>query len=228
LCGIIGYLGEKPAAPILLEGLRRLEYRGYDSAGICVLTPEARLVVEKSPGRLDSLVEKLDGRAPEGSLGIGHTRWATHGRPTVSNAHPHLDCHQHLAVVHNGIIENYSSLKDELRKKGHHFHSETDTEVLCHLIEEYYEDDLLEALRKALGRIEGACAMAVIDRRQPDLLLGARLNAPLVVGLSKNGLFLASDIPAIMKYTRKVIILEEGEIAALSSSGVSLTSFDGR
>ena len=228
MCGLVGYIGNIPAVPILLEGLRRLEYRGYDSAGICVVTPEHRLVLEKTPGKLDCLVEKLDGRAPEGTLGIGHTRWATHGRPTEANAHPHLDCHHTLSVAHNGIIENYVALRDELRKKGHHFHSETDSEVLVHLIEECYQGDLQQALRWAISRIEGACALVVIDRREPDLLLGVRINAPLVVGVGKDGFFLASDIPAILKYTKKVIILEEGEIAALTPSGVTLTSLDGQ
>ncbi|MBO0684727.1 MAG: glutamine--fructose-6-phosphate aminotransferase, partial [Candidatus Dormibacteraeota bacterium] len=184
MCGIIGYLGEREAAPVILDGLKRLEYRGYDSAGIAVLEELSRATrVTKSDAKVDHLAEKLRSDMPSGRLGIGHTRWATHGRPTIVNAHPHADCKNRIAVVHNGIIENFAELKSELEASGHEFLSDTDTEVVPHLIEHYYRGDFVSAVRQALRRMRGAYAMAMFSLDDPELLVGARLNAPLVVGI---------------------------------------------
>ncbi len=232
MCGIIGYLGDREATPILMESLKRLEYRGYDSAGVAVLDKprdgSATLTsVTKSETKVDTLIERLQANMPTGTLGIGHTRWATHGKPTYINAHPHTDCHGRIFVVHNGIIENFAELKAELEAKGHEFTSETDTEVVPHLIESYYKGDFLAAVRAALKRIRGAYALAMFSTDDPDLLVGARLNAPLVVGLGDKEYYLASDITAIIPYTKRVLVLGEGEVVAISRLGAEVSTLDG-
>jgi glutamine---fructose-6-phosphate transaminase (isomerizing) len=236
MCGIIGFVGPQgtDVTSILLEGLSKLEYRGYDSAGIAVLTSTGNLEVRRKAGKLANLTASVEnGARPDaGSLGIGHTRWATHGRPNDTNAHPHPDCTGVLTVVHNGIIENYAELRAELEREGHTFNSETDTEVLSHLIERAYfgeaRGDLTRAVRLALQQVSGAYAIAVVSSEQPDVLVGARLGGgPLIVGIGEGQQFLASDIPALLKYTRRVLILDEGEIATLRPQGVSLTQLDG-
>jgi glucosamine--fructose-6-phosphate aminotransferase (isomerizing) len=230
MCGIIGYLGEREATPILMESLKRLEYRGYDSAGVAVIetsTGNRRTSVTKSEAKVDLLIAKLHENMPTGHLGIGHTRWATHGKPTIVNAHPHTDCHGRISVVHNGIIENFAELKAELEAAGHEFTSETDTEVVPHLIEEYYKGDFLAAVRQALQRIRGAYALAMFTLDDPELLIGARLNAPLVVGIGEGEYFVASDITAIIPYTKKVLILGEGETAAVTPLGAEVSTLDG-
>ncbi|GHO74588.1 glutamine--fructose-6-phosphate aminotransferase [isomerizing] [Ktedonobacter sp. SOSP1-85] len=232
MCGIIGYVGPESTdvTTILLEGLSKLEYRGYDSAGIAVLTTAGKLELHRRVGKIANLVASVSNgsRPGEGTLGIGHTRWATHGRPNDSNAHPHTDCSGTLSLVHNGIIENYADLCQELSASGHTFQSETDTEVLVHLVEQAYlgeaNHDLVQAVRLALKRVEGTYAIAVVSREQPDLLVGARHNGgPLIVGLGENENFLASDIPALLKHTRNIIVLEEGEVAELRPHCVTIT-----
>src|ERR1700736_3322939 len=206
MCGIIGYLGDREATPVLMDGLKRLEYRGYDSAGVAVLEPGSQITsVTKSEAKVDLLIAKLRANMPTGRLGIGHTRWATHGKPTVVNARPHTDCYGRISVVHNGIIENFGELKRELEAAGHEFVSDTDTEVVPHLIEEYYKGDFLAAVRHALRRIRGAYALAMFSLDDPELLVGARLNAPLVVGLGDGESFVASDITAIIPYTKNAL-----------------------
>ncbi|MBJ7598861.1 MAG: glutamine--fructose-6-phosphate transaminase (isomerizing) [Candidatus Nephthysia bennettiae] len=228
MCGIIGYLGEREATPVLMDGLKRLEYRGYDSAGVAVLETGSQMTsVTKSEAKVDLLIAKLRDNMPTGRLGIGHTRWATHGKPTVINAHPHTDCYGRISVVHNGIIENFAELKQELEAAGHEFVSDTDTEVVPHLIEQYYKGDFLTAVRLALRRIRGAYALAMFSLDDPELLVGARLNAPLVVGLGDGESFVASDITAIIPYTKKVLILGEGEMAAVTPLGATVTTLDG-
>ncbi len=232
MCGIIGYLGGREATPILMESLKRLEYRGYDSAGVAVLElPKpgevTRTSVTKSEAKVDTLIEKLQANMPSGRLGIGHTRWATHGKPTYINAHPHTDCHGKIFVVHNGIIENFAELKAELQAAGHEFPSDTDTEVVPHLIEANYKGDFLAAVRAALKRIKGAYALAMFSSDDPDLLVGARLNAPLVVGLGDNEYYIASDITAIIPYTKRVLVLGEGEVAAVTPLGAEVSTLDG-
>jgi glutamine---fructose-6-phosphate transaminase (isomerizing) len=232
MCGIIGYLGDRQATPILMESLKRLEYRGYDSAGVAVLEePKAGSAhltsVTKSEAKVDMLIDKLKANMPTGKLGIGHTRWATHGKPTYINAHPHTDCHNRIFVVHNGIIENFAELKAELEAAGHEFTSDTDTEVVPHLIEANYKGDFLSAVRAALRRIRGAYALAMFTTDDPELLVGARLNAPLVVGLGENEYYIASDITAIIPYTKRVLVLGEGEVAAVTPLGAEVSTLDG-
>jgi len=236
MCGIIGYVGPQgtDVTAILLEGLSKLEYRGYDSAGIAVLTSNGKLELRRRAGKIANLVAAVEnGSRPEpGPLGIGHTRWATHGRPNDTNAHPHPDCTGILTIVHNGIIENYVELRSELEREGHTFRSETDTEVLSHLVERYYfgdaQHDLEQAVRLALQCISGAYAIAVASSEQPHLLIGARYGGgPLIVGVGEGEQFLASDIPAILQHTRRVLILDEGEIASLRPAGVSISKVDG-
>lgn len=244
MCGIVGYVGPRDAAPILLDGLRRLEYRGYDSAGIAVVTPDRTLEIRKQEGKLQKLTDAMKNSAPRGNLGIGHTRWATHGAPNDVNAHPHSDCTGRIAVIHNGIIENYAELRDELRERGHSFTTETDTEVLAHLVEEELvlspssppapllkQEDratrLVPAVQRALKRVRGTYGIALLDLEQPDLLIGARHFSPLIVGLSTNENFLASDIPALLPHTRKMLVIEDGEIAALTCDAVHLYTLDG-
>src|SRR5256714_4736552 len=232
MCGIIGYLGDQEATPILMDSLKRLEYRGYDSAGVAVLeTPRPgsliRTSVTKSEAKVDDLITKLKAGMPSGHLGIGHTRWAPHARPTSINAHPHTDCKGQIYVVHNGIIENFAELRAELQAKGHEFTSETDTEVVPHLIEAYYNGDFLAAVRAALKRITGAYALAMFPTADPGLLVGARLNAPLVVGLGDGEYYIASDTPAIIPYTKRVVVLGEGEVAAVTPLGAEVSTLDG-
>jgi glucosamine--fructose-6-phosphate aminotransferase (isomerizing) len=220
MCGIVGYVGPRRIVPVLLEGLRRLEYRGYDSAGIVYLQ-DGRLVKYRAAGKLSSLEAIIDEAIVAPShIGLGHTRWATHGAPTTENAHPHSDCSGNLVVVHNGIIENYHSLREELLAKGHRFSSETDTEVLAHLIEEYLQgDDLVAAVRKALERVEGSYALGVLWTGRPDTLIAVRNHSPLVLGVDdENGSFLASDIPAFLPFTKQVILLEDLEMAVLTAT----------
>ncbi len=229
MCGIVGYVGAQHATPILLDGLERLEYRGYDSAGIAVITSEGALQVTKTRGKLQSLRTLVATAEPIGAVGIGHTRWATHGRPNDVNAHPHSDCTDMITVAHNGIIENYAALRDELLAKGHTFRSQTDTETLAHLIEEelLHTDDLNLAVRNALKRVTGSYAIAVVSRAHPGRVIGARKDSPLLVGVGERENFLASDIPAILKHTREVILLDEGEVADLTADTVTISDLDG-
>jgi glucosamine--fructose-6-phosphate aminotransferase (isomerizing) len=228
MCGIVGYVGPRDAAPILLEGLRRLEYRGYDSAGIALLTEDGDVFVEKKAGKLTNLTDHLNGGAPAGHPGIAHTRWATHGRPNDLNAHPHTDCGGNLALIHNGIIENYREIKERMLAEGHRFTSETDTEALAHLIESRYTGDLVEAVREALNEVQGAYAIGVMHTDHPNRIVGARMNVPLIVGLGNGEGFLASDVPAILEHTKNVVILHEGDIADVSPDGVRIIGLDGR
>jgi glucosamine--fructose-6-phosphate aminotransferase (isomerizing) len=223
MCGIVGYVGTKRVIPILLEGLKRLEYRGYDSAGI-VYEQDGRLVKHRCKGKLSNLEGKLDElRDTASNIGLGHTRWATHGAPSELNAHPHSDCTGELVVVHNGIIENYHSLRERLKKKGHIFTSETDTEVLAHLIEDQLTNDLATAVRKALKKVEGSYALGVIWNKQPDMLIAARHQSPLVLGVQDGGgCLMASDIPALLPYTNKVIFLDDGEMAILRADSCQI------
>ena len=227
MCGIVGYVGTRPVVPLLLDGLKRLEYRGYDSAGIAVAGNGHGLVVRRAPGKLVNLEDSLASDAVEGTYGLGHTRWATHGQPNERNAHPHVGCDRRLAVVHNGIIENYSSLKERLVAKGHVFRSETDSEVVAHLIESHMQDDLVAAVRKAVGELHGAFAIAVISLDDPEKIVTARLGAPVVVGVGENETFVASDVVPVLPYTRQILYLEDGEIAVLRRRGVELTDFAG-
>ena len=219
MCGIVGYIGNREAQPILLDGLKRLEYRGYDSAGIAVMQ-DGQVQVRKCAGRIAQL-EKLTGERPaRGMIGIGHTRWATHGEPTDLNAHPHTDVKGNIAIVHNGIIENHLSLRRHLESQGCLFVSQTDTEVAAHLIHQLYQGDMLSALREAMKLLEGSYALAVISESEPDAIYCVRLGSPLVVGVGAGEMFLASDIPAILPHTRDMIILEDKEIAVLRRDGV--------
>ena len=228
MCGIVGYVGPKRAVPILLDGLKRLEYRGYDSAGLAFLQ-DGRMTIHRSVGKIKELENALWGKELPGNVGVGHTRWATHGRPTEENAHPHTDCSGDLVVVHNGIIENYLALKEKLRAEGHRFKSETDTEVIAHLIEKHLAaaPDLEAAVRQALVEVVGAYAIAVLWAGAPDRVVGARCSSPLVVGLGESESFLASDIPALLNHTRNVLFLEDEELAVLSAEGVSVTTLQG-
>ncbi|KGP76356.1 glutamine--fructose-6-phosphate aminotransferase [Desulfosporosinus sp. Tol-M] len=226
MCGIVGYIGERVAIPVLVNGLKKLEYRGYDSAGVAVLELE-KIVVSKSVGKLVALEEELGEDYSQSCIGIGHTRWATHGRPSFVNAHPHSDCNQDFLVVHNGIIENYLELKDRLIEKGHQFASETDTEVLAHLVEDFYEGDIEEAVRKVLETVQGSYAMVILSLKDPDKLVAARKDSPMVVGLGDGEFFVASDITAILSYTRKVYILDDGEMVVVTKEGVRVTDSQG-
>ena len=220
MCGIVGYIGDRQAAPLLIEGLRRLEYRGYDSAGLAVVN--GKLEVIKAAGKLVNLERELVGHTPTGTLGIGHTRWATHGAPTTPNAHPHTDQSGQIAVIHNGIIENAPAIKKLLLARGHTFKSETDTEVLAHLIGEHYKDDLAEAVAAALREVEGAYGLAVISSNEPDVLVAARQGSPLLVGVGDGEWFIASDASAILSQTRSVVYLDDGEMAVLTREGYSV------
>nr|MBF0221290.1 glutamine--fructose-6-phosphate transaminase (isomerizing) [Desulfobulbaceae bacterium] len=215
MCGIVGYVGNRKVVPIIIEGLKRLEYRGYDSAGLVYLEGDT-LVKHRSQGKLINLEEKMDAIEVASHIGLGHTRWATHGAPSEANAHPHSDCTGNVVVVHNGIIENYRSLREELQAKGHTFTSETDTEVMAHLIEEYLEDDLVAAIRKAVALVEGSYALGVLWAGQPDRIVAVRNQSPLVLGVKEGGgSFMASDIPALLPYTKDVVFLDDGELAVL-------------
>lgn len=224
MCGIVGYVGSHRAADFLVNGLSKLEYRGYDSAGIAVLN-DNKIRVEKCVGRLDALRTKLGQNIPEGNIGIGHTRWATHGRPSDINAHPHRA--GKFVVVHNGIIENYLKLKEELLAKGHKFTSETDTEVVAHLLEDVYEGDFEEAVKKALRVIRGSYSLAVMCEDQPDMIICTKKDNPLVIGLGENENFIASDIPAIINETRRTFIMSDGEIATVTADGVWIQDING-
>ncbi|RPJ50098.1 MAG: isomerizing glutamine--fructose-6-phosphate transaminase, partial [Methanobacteriota archaeon] len=230
MCGIIGYIGERPAQSILLEGLKRLEYRGYDSSGICLfLDKKKALSLRKLPGKIKGLEALLSNKPLVGCLGIAHTRWATHGSPNQANAHPHTDCNNEIAIVHNGIIENYIQLKNDLIKEGHLFRSLTDTEVIAHLIEKFLKHSTLEeAIKKAVSRLEGSFAIALVSKNEPGKLIGCRKGSPLIVGIGKNENFLASDVPAILDSTRDVIFLEEGEMVVLGKDSCRITGMDGK
>ena len=230
MCGIVGYVGPKDAVPLLIEGLKRLEYRGYDSAGVAVRQADGALAVRKRVGRLANLEEALEAAPLAGGLGIGHTRWATHGEPSELNSHPHLDCAGRIAVVHNGIIENYLALRTELESKGHVFRSQTDTEVIPHLIEEILKDGKTsrgEAIRAALRQAKGAYALGIVFRDEPGVLYAARCGSPLIVGVGVGEQFIASDVPAILNRVKQVIYLDDGEVAELRPSGVAVSKLDG-
>ena len=219
MCGIVGYIGKRNVVPILIAGLKRLEYRGYDSAGLAIIEEDS-LQVAKEAGKISKLEEKIHSVKFDSTTGIGHTRWATHGEPTTVNAHPHTDGSDNIAIIHNGIIENYSVLKATLENKGHQFKSETDTEVVAHLIEEFYEGDFEEAFRRALGELTGAYGFAVVTKYEPDKIFVARQGSPLVVGIGDGENFLASDVSAIVTHTRNVFYLNDGEMAVLSREGI--------
>lgn len=226
MCGIVGYIGNQEATPVLLDGLKRLEYRGYDSAGVTIYNGN-KLTCRKAVGRLQKIEQLLQANPVPGTVGIGHTRWATHGRPSDRNAHPHFDCSRKFSVVHNGIIENYMALKDWLQEKGHIFNSETDTEVLPHLIEEFYRGDLEAAVRETVAKVEGSFALLVISSDHPEELVAARKASPLIIGLGKNENFIASDIPAILPYTRDAYVLDDGEMAVVGADRVRVYDFAG-
>ena len=226
MCGIVGYVGPKQAASFLMEGLGKLEYRGYDSAGIAVFNGK-EIVVEKCVGRLASLEKKIEGHIPQGHMGIGHTRWATHGRPSDTNAHPHADCTGDFVVVHNGIVENYLNIKEQLIEKGHKFLSETDTEVVAHLVEEYYQGDFVEAVKKVLTEIRGSYSLVFISKHDPDKIICTKQDNPLVIGLGEGENFIASDIPAIIQRTRRTFILSDGEMAVVTKDSVWVTNRQG-
>jgi glucosamine--fructose-6-phosphate aminotransferase (isomerizing) len=228
MCGIVGYIGQGEAVPLILDGLRRLEYRGYDSAGIAVLNGSNSLDVRRASGKLCKLEETVRTRPLKGSYGIGHTRWATHGRPTEENAHPHRDCKNEVVVVHNGIVENYLSLRRELTAKGHQFVTETDTEVVAHLVEENFDGSLEEAVRKSAKQLHGVYALSVISTRDPNKIVAARQGPPVVIGLGQKEFFVASDVPAILSHTRDMFFLNDGDVAVLTPEGVHLTDLDGK
>jgi glucosamine--fructose-6-phosphate aminotransferase (isomerizing) len=227
MCGIVGYTGPREAGPVLLDGLRRLEYRGYDSAGIALVTEKGDLFVEKRAGKVAVLTDALGEDTPSAGIGLGHTRWATHGRPSDLNAHPHSDCTGRITVVHNGIVENFRELRDELVAGGHILQSETDTEVVAHLVEDAYKGDLADAVRVALSRLEGAYALVVMNRDEPQRLVGARLNAPLIVGVGDGESFVASDAAALVAYTKRVIFLSDGDVADLTPGNAVITDRSG-
>ncbi|MDU0202600.1 MULTISPECIES: glutamine--fructose-6-phosphate transaminase (isomerizing) [Paenibacillus] len=226
MCGIVGYIGKRNSQEILLEGLKKLEYRGYDSAGVAVYTANG-LEIKKAKGRIANLESKLEETPLNGSVGIGHTRWATHGKPSDVNSHPHTDNSMKFSVVHNGIIENYIALKEELTAKGHQFVSETDTEVISHLIADLYEGDILKAVQKAVKQMTGAFALGVLTEYEPDRLVAVRQASPLIIGIGEGENFIGSDIPAILEYTRNVFILNDGEMALLTRDGVELMTLEG-
>src|SRR5213078_4252877 len=229
MCGIVGYVGKKSVVPVIIEGLRKLEYRGYDSAGIAVAGNVDGHQVRRAEGKLRNLEEVIRHKPLEGSYGIGHTRWATHGRPTEENAHPHRDCTGRIVVVHNGIIENYLDLKRQLETEGHRFVTETDTEIVAHLVEREMKDDGLEnAVRRALLYMRGLFALVLISADDPAKIVTVRNGPPIVVGLGDNEFFVASDIPAILSHTRDVVFLGDEEMAIVTRTGVSFTDFFGR
>ncbi|QQS43096.1 MAG: glutamine--fructose-6-phosphate transaminase (isomerizing) [Acidobacteriota bacterium] len=229
MCGIVGYVGNKQVVPLIVDGLRKLEYRGYDSAGIAVVDDEKSLSIRRAEGKLRNLEEAIRLNPLDGNYGIGHTRWATHGRPTEENAHPHRDCSGRIVVVHNGIIENYLSLKEMLREKGHEFKTETDTEIVAHLIEEHQKEGLSfeDAVRTAAGQLKGIFALSIISADEPDKIISVREGPPVVIGLGDGEFFVASDIPAILQHTRDVFYLGEREIAILTKDSVRVMDFEG-
>src|SRR3954462_5981832 len=234
MCGIVGYVGKKRVVPVILDGLRRLEYRGYDSAGIAVCGNGDGCQAPPAEGKLRNLEEVIRLKPMDGTYGIGHTRWATHGRPTEENAHPHRDCTGKIVVVHNGIIENYIALKKKLAEAGHKFSTETDTEVIAHLVEKYLfakangsRPSLEEAVRKTVKELTGVFAIAVISADEPNKIVAARNGPPAVIGLGKDEFFVASDIPAILYHTRDLFFLGDGDLAVITPEGVKLTDFEG-
>ncbi len=227
MCGIVGYIGQHRAVPIILEGLKRLEYRGYDSAGLAVYCDDGQLAVRRAQGKLRNLENAMQMSPVDGAFGIGHTRWATHGRPTEENAHPHRDCKGDLVVVHNGIVENYLPLKHQLEAEGHEFQTQTDTEVIAHLVEKHFNGNLEEAVRAAVHQITGVFALAVISRSDPHKIVAARNGPPVVIGIGDGEYFVASDVPAILSHTRDMFFLADGDMAILTPDGVRLTDFDG-
>ena len=226
MCGIAGYIGKNRACPILIDGLRRLEYRGYDSAGFA-LAEDGGVVILKAVGRVEELEKQVGERDFLGTAGIAHTRWATHGKPSKENAHPHVDCRQEIFLVHNGIIENYKELKESLKKRGHRFSSETDSEVIAHLIEEYYgEDSLEEAVRKALLKATGTYGIAVLSQREPNKIVAARKGSPLILGVGKDEFIIASDVAAIIRYTERVVYLNDGEMVVIGRDGYEVSNLE--
>ena len=234
MCGIVGYVGKKSVVPVIIEGLRRLEYRGYDSAGIAVSGNGDGLQIRRAEGKLRNLEEVIRLKPLDGTYGIGHTRWATHGRPTEENAHPHRDCTGRIVVVHNGIIENYLALKKKLIEEGHKFTTETDTEVIAHLVERYFaksngtRPSLEEAVRKTVSQLTGVFALGVISADAPDTIVAARNGPPAVIGLGKDEYFVASDVPAILHHTRDLFFLGDGDLAVVTPEGVKVTDFNGK
>lgn len=226
MCGIVGYIGNKDVDSVILVGLEKLEYRGYDSAGLAAIH-NGRLVVRKKAGRIKDLYSLVNGLVFNGHVGVGHTRWATHGRVNDINAHPHTDCKDQIAVAHNGIIENFKELRGELEKKGHKFLSETDSEVIPHLIEEYYSGSLIDAILKTVKRLKGSFALVVVSSLEPDKLIGVRMESPLIVGIGKGEMLLSSDIPAILSHTKDVIPLENGEIVIITKDSHKIVDFEG-
>jgi glucosamine--fructose-6-phosphate aminotransferase (isomerizing) len=230
MCGIVGYIGPKKVVPVIIEGLRKLEYRGYDSAGIAVVTQAGKLEIRRAPGKLRNLEEVIRKSPIEGTYGIGHTRWATHGRPTEENAHPHRDCTGEIVVVHNGIVENYLELKEQLQREGHKFVTETDTEVVAHLVERHSQGDvpLEEAVRRSLKELRGIYALVFLSAKDPHKIVAARLGPPAVIGLGQGEYFVASDIPALLEHTRQIFFLADGDIAVLTPKGVNVMDHEGR
>ncbi len=230
MCGIVGYIGPKKVVPVIIEGLRKLEYRGYDSAGIAVVTEGGKLEIRRAPGKLRNLEEVIQKSPIEGTYGIGHTRWATHGRPTEENAHPHRDCKGEIVVVHNGIIENYLELKERLQSEGHKFATETDTEIVAHLVEKNSQGGvpLEEAVRRSLKELRGIYALVFLSAKNPHKIVAARLGPPSVIGLGQGEYFVASDIPALLEHTRQIFFLADGDIAVLTPQGVKVMDHDGR
>ena len=225
MCGIVGYIGPRNAKEVLLEGLKKLEYRGYDSAGIAILNNEG-IFVAKEKGKVSLLEQLLEKNHNGYTIGIAHTRWATHGEPSKANAHPHTDCTGDIAVVHNGIIENFISLKKYLEQKGHIFKSDTDSEIFAHLIEEIYNGDLLEAVRMSVKGLEGSYAFAVVHKKQPGQIICAKRGSPLIIGIGKDETIVASDIAAVLKYTRDVIYVDEEEIVEITAGNYNFYSYD--
>jgi glutamine---fructose-6-phosphate transaminase (isomerizing) len=228
MCGIVGYIGNREAAPIILDGLRKLEYRGYDSAGIAVLDRTGELALRRAPGKLQNLERAIRNEPIGGVFGIGHTRWATHGHPSEENAHPHRDEEGNIVVVHNGIVENYLPLRRQLEREGHVFRSETDTEVIAHLVGKHFQGNLEEAVRKAVHKITGVFALAIIAKSDPNKIVAARSGPPVVVGVGEGEYFVASDVPALLSHTRDVFFLDDGDMAVLTPEGVQFTNFQGR
>ncbi len=221
MCGIIGYLGKKEAAPLLLEGLRRLEYRGYDSSGLSVADESNKITTLKAVGKIDNLIDLVEKEKPKGCWGIGHSRWATNGAVTEENAHPHWDCEKNIFLVHNGIIENYRELKKELAEEGHKFFSETDTEILAHLLEKFFQGNLEEAVINALKLVKGTYGLAVISRNDPEKIVVARMSSPILIGVNNNEVVVASDASAILAHTKRVVYLNDGEVAVITSKGMN-------
>src|SRR3954468_21140949 len=228
MCGIVGYVGKKRVVDVIIEGLRRLEYRGYDSAGIAVCGNGTGLQIRRAEGKLRNLEAVIKAQPIEGTYGIGHTRWATHGRPTEENAHPHRDCTGDIVVVHNGIVENFLPLKEQLQHEGHKFCTETDTEVIAHLVEKYFEGNLESAVRSAVKQLRGVFALSVLSRQDPNKIVAAREGPPVVIGLGDGEYFVASDVPAILSHTRDMFFLADGDMAVLTADGVQLSDFQGR